>query len=59
MECNFRNYTIDGKCRNRHCCIFYVRKGVTYANDFNRHTHTETDKSIAIGEILKISLISE
>ena len=34
--------------------IFDFRSGVTYANDFNRQTHTQTDKPMAIGEILQI-----
>ena len=46
--------------------IFYIcdfRKYVTYVNDYNRqthrhaHTHRETDKPMAIGDILQICLI--
>ena len=53
-EYNFRNDVIRLKMSKSTKDIFYICYGVIYANDFNRHTHTETDKPMAIGEILQM-----
>ena len=62
-ECNFCKYTFRWQnLQNFDLYIFDFRPCMTYANDFNRQTHTdiktntETDKLIAICEILQICL---
>ena len=56
----FTTGPFDGiyKMYKRHFYIFYLRQSTTYAHEHNRqtHTHRETNKPIAIDEILQICL---